>query len=78
MRSFDDSEGGHWDAALLSASYGDIRILFSRTNDSTLLSHPFEADNLAEAEAKLTQLPDDDLRSLLAAAQLWDPGTQSL
>ena len=30
MRSFDDDRGGHWQAALLEASFGNVMLVFSR------------------------------------------------
>lgn len=76
MRTFDDGQGQHWQAALLEASYGHIMLLFSPlAGGGEVRQKLLDADHLAEAEQWLPTLDDEALRALLAQASPWDPAT---
>lgn len=75
MRTFTDSQGEVWQAALLAASYGNVALLFSPERGSGIRQQPMAADNLAQAEEQLAAMEDDELRRLLASAPAWDPAT---
>lgn len=74
MRTFDDPQGQAWQAALLDASYGNISLIFSPLKGSDIRQQEMPADNMEEAQAQFAALSDDELRSLLAEAQPWNPG----
>ena len=71
MRSFDDDQGGHWQAALLEASFGNVLAIFSRIGADGVLHAPLNAANFHEAEQWLADADEAQLRSLLAAATPW-------
>lgn len=73
MRTFDDSDGKRWDAAVLSGSYGDNVLIFSPAQGDTLLGTPMRANTLLEAEAQLADMDENALRSHLAEARPWNP-----
>lgn len=75
MRTFDDSTGRRWQAALLEASYGHIMLLFSPFEGSDVRQKLLDADHLAEAEQWLPTVDEAALRELLAQATPWDPAT---
>ena len=72
MRSFDDTEGRRWQAALLEASYGSVMLVLSPMDGTDVVQHLLGSDNLADAEAELAALDDAALIALLAQAQPWD------
>ena len=74
MRSFDDAQGNRWNAALLSASYGNVMLIFSPLYGDDTRQQPMPVEDMAEAEAQLAALDEGELRSLLAQSQPWDPG----
>lgn len=71
MRSFDDSEGAHWQAALMQASFGNVLVIFSRIGGEGALKTPLAAANLPEAEQLLADADEASLRGLLAEAVPW-------
>lgn len=71
MRSFDDAAGGHWQAALLEASYGNILLVFSCIDGEGVLKKPIDADSLLAAEQVLARMEEGRLRELLAEAEPW-------
>ena len=74
MRSFDDTQGCTWQAALLEASYGNIALIFSPLRGEGLRQTLMAAQTLPEAEAQLAALDAAGLRALLAQARAWGPG----
>ena len=72
MRSFDDTRGGHWQAALLDASYGNTWVVFSRSGDGTVRKAVLAAQNMRLAEQQLLDMDDSQLRSMLAESVPWD------
>ena len=72
MRSFDDPQGRHWQAALLEASYGNVMLVLSPLDGTEVVQHLLDADNLADAEVEIAALDDAGLRALLAEALPWD------
>lgn len=73
MRVFEDSQGNQWQAALLSASYGCIVLIFSALEGEDIRQQLLGSDNQVEAEAELAAFDDDALRGMLAKAPPWDP-----
>lgn len=71
MRSFDDEHGGHWQAALLEASFGNVMLIFSRIGAGGVLHMPLDTANFHEAEQLLAKADEDALRHWLATAQPW-------
>ena len=71
MRSFDDDQGCHWQAALLAASFGNTMLIFSRIGGEGVLRKTLEAANYGEAEQWLAGADDTALRALLAEAVPW-------
>jgi len=71
MRSFDDSHGGHWQAALLNASYGNVLLVFSRAGDGEVRQLALPAENLRLAEDELATMDDARLRQLLGESEPW-------
>jgi hypothetical protein len=71
MRSFDDTRGGHWQAALLDASYGSMLLVFSPSGDGVIRQTAMHAENMRLAEQQLADMDDAQLRSLLAASAPW-------
>lgn len=75
MRSFDDEHGGHWQAALMEASFGNVLMVFTRIGEDGVLQRPLETANLHQAERLLADADEARLRELLAGAQPWgQPG----
>ncbi len=72
MRSFDDTEGGHWQAALMEASFGNVLMIFSRIGADGVLLKPLDAANFSEAEQLLAAADESRLRALLAEARPWN------
>lgn len=71
MRSFDDDQGSHWQAALLEASFGNVLIVFSRIGGEGVLHKTLDTANYREAEQWLAATDETRLRSMLAEAQPW-------
>jgi hypothetical protein len=71
MRSFDDDAGGHWQAALLEASFGNVLVIFSRIGGDGALHAPLHSANLHEAEQLLADADEAQLRTWLAGAKAW-------
>lgn len=71
MRSFDDNAGGHWQAALLEASFGNVLVIFSRIGGDGALHVPLHSANLHEAEQLLADADEAQLRTWLAEAKAW-------
>lgn len=71
MRSFDDAQGGHWQAALMEASFGNVLMIFSRIGADGVLHKPLESANFSAAEQLLAEADETRLRSLLAEATPW-------
>jgi hypothetical protein len=73
MRSFDDTRGGQWQAAVLEASYGSTLVVFSRLGDSAVRKTELDAENMGLAERQLQDMDESRLRELLAASVPWTP-----
>lgn len=71
MRSFDDEHGGHWQAALMEASFGNVLMIFSPIGAEGVMTRPLDAANLQEAERLLAGADEAALRRLLAEARPW-------
>ena len=71
MRSFDDETGGHWQAALLEASFGNVLAIFSRIGGDGALHAPLDSAIFHEAEQWLADADEAQLRNLLATAKPW-------
>jgi hypothetical protein len=71
MRSFDDEHGGHWQAALMEASFGNISLVFSRIGGEGVLHKALDAANYHEAEQWLADSDEAALCASLAGAQPW-------
>ncbi|MEO6959581.1 MAG: hypothetical protein ABI081_06300 [Burkholderiaceae bacterium] len=74
MRTFDDTHGNPWQAALLEASYGNLMLLFTPMHGHDTRQRMMLAEDMAEAQTQLAKLDDKALRAMLAEAQSWDPG----
>ena len=71
MRSFDDEHGGHWQAALLEASFGNVLLIFSRIGGEGVLHKALDTANYHEAEQWLAGSDEAALRTSLAEAKPW-------
>lgn len=71
MRSFDDVQGGHWQAALMEASFGNVIAIFSRIGGEGALRAPLNAPSMRAAEQLLADADEAWLRELLAQAKPW-------
>lgn len=71
MRSFNDEHGGHWQAALLEASFGNVMLVFSRIGAGGVLRTPLDTANFHQAEQWLASADEDTLRDRLATAESW-------
>ena len=71
MRSFDDPRRGHWQAALLEASYGNVRLVFSHAGDGEIRQLALRAENLRVAEEELAATDETRLCELLAESEPW-------
>lgn len=76
MRTFDDTQGRHWQAALMEASFGGVVLVFGRLGGSEVLQKSLDADaaNLDAAEQLLANLDEAGLQALLAEAVPWSNG----
>lgn len=75
MRTFKDSADQPWQAALLDASMGSIRLVFSPVHGTDLRQQPLAVENMADALRHLETMDDDALRALLESAAAWDPAS---
>ncbi|MBC6943206.1 MAG: hypothetical protein DWB45_10845 [Xanthomonadales bacterium] len=73
MRSFTDTDGCTWQAAVLDASYGVAWLVFTPLQQGRLRRQRLAVENLAEALALLADLDEAGLRAQLADAEPWDP-----
>lgn len=71
MRSFEDADGGRWQAALMEASFGNVLMIFSRIGGDGVLQKPLDAANYHEAEQLLADADESRLRDLLTDAKPW-------
>lgn len=71
MRSFDDAQGNHWQAALMDASYGSTVVVFSCAGSGVLRKAVLDAENMRLAEEQLAGLDDSQLRDLLGQSEPW-------
>ena len=71
MRSFDVDQGGHWQAALMEASFGNVIAIFSRIGGEGALRAPINAANIQAAEQLLADADEAWLRQLLSQAKPW-------
>ena len=65
VRSFDDACGGHWQAALMEASFGSTLLILSRTSGDGVLVKPLHTANFGEAEHWLAEAGEAELRQCL-------------
>ena len=72
MRSFDDTQGSQWQAAVLDASYGSMLLVFSLAGDSVVRKVAMSAENLRLAEQQLVEMDQSQLRRLLEASVPWE------
>ena len=72
MRTFMNTDGAEWQAALLDGSYGAVLLVFSSLRGGELRQQSMQAENLAEAEAQLAALDENGLRQALSVAEPWD------
>lgn len=71
MRSFSDSHGCVWQAALGHASHGNMVIIFSRLGSFEVFKSGLEASSRLEAEDAIAALSVIELCSRLTAAEPW-------
>ena len=75
VRTFDDSDGQRWQAAVLDASYGVILLVFSPLHGDAIRRGQLQVVNLAEGLDWIAAADEDALREQLGAADLWDPSS---
>ncbi len=78
MRSFEDSQGQTWQAALLDASYGVVLLIFSPMHAGELRRYAMPSENLAHAQRELAAMELEGLQQLLVGAEPWDPASGGL
>ena len=71
MRSFTSSQGESWQAAVLDASYGDMRVVFTTSVGGEIRQAVLDADSLHLAEQQLAQMDAPELRRLLDESVPW-------
>lgn len=69
VRSFDDNQCGHWQAAVMEASFGNSLLILSRIGGEGVRVMTVDAANIGEAEQWLATVDDDGLRRCLAEAK---------
>ena len=74
MRTFEDTSGRAWDAAVSDESYGTQRIVFSVRGARELRSQELGFTSRFEAEQWLLEQDEEELRRLLTEAPAWHPG----
>jgi hypothetical protein len=72
MRSFTDNRGGHWQAALMEASFGNALVIFSQIGAAGVLYKPLDTANVSAAGQLLADADEATLRGLLAEATPWN------
>ncbi|MGY3038976.1 hypothetical protein ACVWWQ_000563 [Rhodanobacter sp. TND4EL1] len=72
MRSFDDPQGGPWQAAVLDASYGSMLLVFSHAGDGRVFKTTMAAENVRLAEQQLAEMDESQLRELLVQSVPWE------
>ena len=73
VRTFDDTDGRRWQAAVLDASYGMILLVFSPLHGDAIRRCQLQVVNLAEGQDWIAAADEDALREQLGAADPWDP-----
>lgn len=71
MRTLDDEHGGHWQAALLEASFGNVLLIFSRIGGEGVLHKTLDTANYHEAEQWLAGADEAALRAMMDKAEPW-------
>ncbi|MGH8397941.1 MAG: hypothetical protein ACRETA_06820 [Gammaproteobacteria bacterium] len=71
MRSFNDSSGQVWQAALGHESHGTMVIIFSRLGSFEVFKSRLDANNRLDAENEITDLSEQDLCVRLQTAEPW-------
>lgn len=69
MRSFDNAQGEHWQAALMEASFGNTLLVFSRIGGDGVRVQPLETANYSESEHWLAATEAAELCRLLDGAK---------
>lgn len=72
MRTFKDTNGNEWQAAVLEASYGSVALVFSPARGDGIRHVAMPVQNLMEAMARLAQMDEARLQQLLEDAEPWD------
>lgn len=72
MRTFEDTRGQAWQAALLEGSYGQLWLVFSPMGGGELRQCPSLAPGRAEAQAALASCAVAELQAWLGSATPWD------
>ncbi len=73
MRTFDDSDGRRWQAAVLDASYGVILLVLSPLPGEGIRRAQLQVVNLSEGLDWIAAANEDALRELLVQSDPWDP-----
>lgn len=74
MRTFDDTQGGHWQAALMEGSYGSVELIFGRIGGDGEVLHwalDAEAVNMTDATQLVADQDEAGLCAWLAEATPW-------
>ena len=71
MRSFSDSDGRVWQAALGHESHGSMVIIFSRLGSFEVFKSGLDASSRLEAEDEIAALSITKLCNRLRAAEPW-------
>lgn len=75
MRTFNDTDGRRWQAALLEASYGYVLLTFNPFDGDEISQVQMDADTLLEAGDMLRAYEESELQELLARARPWGEST---
>jgi hypothetical protein len=73
MRTFEDTNGQWWDAAVNAGSYGVQQLVFAARAGGELRACELPQHSRFEAEQHLLGLSEPELRRLLAHAACWQP-----
>ncbi len=71
MRSFSDSHGQIWQAALGHESHGTLLIIFSRLGSFEVFKSGLDASNRLDAENEIAALSETELCNRLQSAAPW-------
>jgi len=71
MRSFSDTTGHVWQAAVGHESHGSMVMLFSRLGSFEVLKSTLESSNRLDAENEIAGLSEAELCSRLRTAEPW-------